>query len=184
MKEIPVRFPETVPALDQFAAFQNQHDIHLREDILQSFSGESVSISLPGPATMLGKQSDVVLMLRCSQPDHVEELIHRGINALAEIPAVAKQGLSMKDVPGLDGFQRIDSGAFAIPQIAPVIGFHHGCMIIASKAAVVESVLATNSGDAASWADADRFKEFGLSIEGPVQSVSFTNTGENIRVMS
>jgi len=184
MTEIPARFPETIPALDQFAAFQNQHDVHLREDILQAFSGEFVSISLPGPVTMFGKQSDTVLMLRCSQPDHVEELIHRGINALAEIPAVAQQGLSMKDVPGLDGFQQLDSSAFAMAQIAPVIGFHDGWMIVASKASAVKSVFATKSGDAASWADGDRFKEFGLVIKGPVQSISFTNTGENIRAMS
>ncbi len=184
MKEIPARFPEVGPALDHFAAFQNQHDVHLREDILQSFSGECVSISLPGPVTMLGKQSDTVFMLRCSQPDHMEELIHRGINALAEIPVVAQQGLSMKDVPGLDGFQQIDSGAFAMAQIAPVIGFHDGWMIVASKASAVKSVLATKSGEAASWADGDRFKEFGLSIKGPVRSISFTNTGENIRAMS
>ncbi len=184
MKEIPTRFPEAAPALDQFSDFQNQHDVHLRDDILQSFTGEYVSISLPGPVTMFGKQSDTVLMLRCTQPDHVQELVHRGINALAEIPAVAQQGLSMKDVPGLDGFQQIDSGAFAIAQIAPVIGFHDGWMILASKASAVESVLATKKGEAASWAEGDRFKEFGLSIEGPVQSISFTNTGENTRAMS
>lgn len=184
MKEIPERFPEAVPALDQFAAIQNQHDVHVREDILQSFSGEFVSISLPGPVTMLGKQSDTVFMLRCSQPEHVEELIHRGINALAEIPAVANQGLSMKDVPGLEGFQQLDSGAFAMAQIAPVIGFQDGWMIIASKASAVKAVLATRSGDAPSWADGDRFKQFGLTASGPVHAISFTNTGENIRAMS
>ncbi len=184
MKEIPERFPEVAPALEHFTAVQNQHDVHLREDILQSFSGEFVSISLPGPVTMLGKQSDFVFMLRCSQPNHVEELIQRGINALAEIPAVAQQGLSMKDVPGLDGFQQIHSGAFAMAQIAPVIGFHDGWMIVAANASAVKSVLATKSGDAASWAEGDRFKEFGLSIKGPVQSISFTNTGENIRAAS
>ena len=184
MRDIPMRFPEVVPGLDKFAAIQNQYDVHLREDILQSFSGEFVSISLPGPVTMLGKQSDTVFMLRCSEPEHVEGLIHRGINALAEIRVVAQQGLSMKDVPGLDGFQQIDSGAFAMAQIAPVIGFHDGWMIVASKASAVKSVFATKSGDAASWANGDRFKEFGLSINGPVQSISFTNTGENVRAMS
>ena len=86
MQEIPARFPETKSGLDEFAALQNQHDIHVREDILQSFSGESVSVSLPGPVTPFGKQADSVLMMRCTQPEHMEELIHTGID-IVRLPA-------------------------------------------------------------------------------------------------
>ena len=184
MKEVPERFPEANRGLEQFSALQNQHDIHLREDILQAFPGESISISLPGPVTMLGKQPDTVLMLRCTQPDRTEELIHRGINAIADIPLVAQYGITMDEVPGLDGFFQINASALAALQIAPVIGFQDGWMIVGSKASAVEAVLAAKNGDAAAWADGDRFKEFGLAIDGPVNSINFTNTGENIRAAS
>jgi len=82
MKEIPAGFPVANKSLEEFAALQNKYDIHLREDILQSFSGEFASISLPGTPTPFGKRADSVLMLRCTESEHIEELIHRGINEL------------------------------------------------------------------------------------------------------
>lgn len=184
MKEIPERFPEAKKGLEKFAALQNQYDIHVREDILQSFSGEVASVSIPGPVTVMGKRSDSVMMMRCTEPEHIEELIHRGINELAEIPQIKQQGISFEDVAGHDGFLQLKANALAMAQMDPVIGFKDGWMIVGSKMSAVEAVLATTNGEAASWADGDRFKEFGLSIDGPVSSVSFTNTGENIRAMS
>jgi len=184
MKEIPARFPEAEEGLEKFAAVQNQHDIHVREDILQSFTGEFASVSLPGPATPFGKRADSVLMLRCTQSEHIEELIHRGINALQEIPQVKQQGVSFEEVAGHDGFLQLKANALAMAQMDPVIGFKDGWMILGSKVSAVEAVLTTKNGEAATWADSDRFKEFGLSIDGPVSSVSYSNTGENIRAMS
>ena len=184
MKEIPVRFPEAQSGLDAFAALQNQHDIHVREDILQSFTGEFASISLPGPATPFGKRADSVLMFRCTQAGHMLELIHRGINALEEIPQVRQQGVSFEEVAGHDDFLQLKADALAMAQMDPIIGFKDGWMILGTKVSAVEAVLATKNGEAATWADGDRFKEFGLTIDGPVSSVSFTNTGENIRAMS
>ncbi len=184
MKEIPARFPESKDGFEQFAALQNQHDIHVREDILQSFTGEFASVSIPGPVTALGKRADSVMMLRCTESEHIEELIHRGINALEEIPQVRQQGVSFEEVPGHDGFLQLKANALAMAQMDPVMGFKDGWMILGSKVAAVEAVLATKNGEATTWADSDRFREFGLSIDGPVSSVSFTNTGENIRAMS
>ena len=184
MKEIPARFPETQNGLEQFAALQNQIDIHIREDILQSFTGEFASVSIPGPVTALGKRADSVMMLRCTQPEHMLELIHRGINELEQIPQVKQQGVSFEEVPGHDGFLQLKANALAMAQVDPVMGFKDGWMIVGSKISAVEAVLAAKNGEAATWADSDRFKEFALSIDGPVSSVSFTNTGENIRAMS
>ena len=184
MKEIPARFPEIESGLEKFAAVQNQHDIHVREDILQSFTGEVASVSIPGPATPFGKRADSVMMLRCTQPEHMEELIHRGINELEQIPAVKQQGISFDEVPGHDGFLQLKANALAMAQVAPVIGFKDGWMILGSKVSAIEAVFAAKNGEAATWAEGDRFKEFAMSIDGPVSSVSFTNTGENIRAMS
>ncbi|MEJ7593106.1 MAG: hypothetical protein WKF77_16290 [Planctomycetaceae bacterium] len=184
MQEIPARFPEVKSGLEEFAARQDQFDIHVREDILQSFTGEFASVSLPGPVTPFGKRADSVLMLRCTEPEHIEELLHRGINALQEIPQVKQQGVAVEEVAGLDGFLQLKANALSMAQLDPVLGFKDGWMILGSKVSAVEAVLAAKSGEAPVWADGDRFSEFGLSIDGPVCSISFTNTGENIRAMS
>jgi len=34
------------------------------------------------------------------------------------------------------------------------------------------------------WSERERFKEFGLDVDGTVHSISYTNTGENTRAMS
>ena len=184
MKEIPARFPESQQGLDKLAALQNEHDIHLREDILQAFTGGMVSVSMPGPATPFGNRSDSVMMFRCVQSDRMEELIHRGFNALSEIPQVRQQGIVLEDVDGMEGFMHIKASALAMAQINPVFGFNDGWMVLGSKAESVESLLATMKGEGTSWIESERFKEFGLTADGPVSSISYTNTGENTRSMS
>jgi hypothetical protein len=182
MKELPEMVPEAQPGLDKFAAVQDQFDLHLREDLLEPFTGESVSINFPGPPTPFGGRGSMgVLMLRCNNPDRIQELIHRGMNALNEIPQVKAQGISLKEVPELEGFEEIKANAMAMTGARPVFGFRDGWMILGSTPDAVEKALATQSSDAAKWSDSERFKEFGLTIDGPVHSISYTNTGENIR---
>jgi len=185
MKELPSMVPEAQPGLDEFAAMQDQFDLHLREDLLEPFTGEMVSINFPGPPTPFGGRGSMgVLMLRCSNPDRIQELIHRGMNALNEIPQVQAQGISLKEVPELEGFEEIKANAMAMTGARPVFGFRDGWMIVGSTPDAVNKALATQSSDAAKWSDTDRFKEFGLTIEGPVHSISYTNTGENIRAFA
>lgn len=184
MKDIPARFPEAQAGLDKFAELQNRHDIHLREDILQAFTGGMVSVSLPGPPTPFGNRSDAVLMIRCEQSDRIEELIHRGINALNEIPEVRQQGISIEDVSGMEGFMHIKASALAMAQIDPVFGFADGWMILGTNVASVQTVLTVQGGEAASWSEGERFKQFHLDADGAVNSVSYSNTGESIRSAS
>ena len=184
MEEVPVRFPEAQNGLDHFAAVQNQFDVHLREDFLEAFSGETLSFSSPGAPTPFGKGSQSVAMMRCSKPDRIQELLHRGLNALNDIPQVKAQGISLSEVPELEGFEELKAQALAVTGLRPVIGFRDGWMIIGSHAAAVETLFETQAGKGTRWSDSDRFKEFGLKIEGPVESLSYTNTGENIRNMA
>ena len=184
MEEIPARFPESQDGLDHIAAVQDQFDVHLKEDLLEAFSGEIVSVSSPGAPTALGKGSQSVTMIRCSKPDRIQELLHRGMNALNEIPQVKAQGISLSEVPGLEGFEELKAQAMAVTGLRPVIGFRDGWMVIGTHAAAVEAMFATQAGEGTSWSDSDRFKEFGLTIDGSVASISYTNTGENIRNMA
>ena len=123
-------------------------------------------------------------MMRCSNPDRIQELLHRAINALGEIPEVRSQGVGLKEAPGLEGFEQLTAQFFGMAGIQPVIGFRDGWMVMGTHAAAVETVFANQAGDGESWADTDRFKQFGLEVAGPVASMSYTNTGENIRNLS
>ncbi len=181
MEEIPAKIPEAQQGLDQFAAVQDQIDLHLKEDLLEAFSGEMASITLPGAPTPFGKGSQSVLMLRCSKPERIQELMHRGMNLLNDIPQVKAQGIGLKDAAGLEGFEELTAQFFGMVGIRPVIGFRDGWMIFGSHAAAVETAFAAQSGDAANWGSGDRFAEFGLTIDGTVNSIKYENTGENIR---
>jgi len=184
MEMISAKLPEAQPGLDGFAAIQNQFDLHLKEDLFDAFSGEMISVTSPGPPTPFGKGSQSVMMIRCSRPDRIQELLHRGLNALNQIPQVKGQGISLSQVNGLEGFEELKAQALGMTGLRPVIGFRDGWMIMGSHAPAVEAVFATQSGSSESWSDSDRFKQFGLTIEGPVESISYKNTGENIRGMA
>ena len=181
---IPKAVPEAQQHLDKFAEIQDQFDIHLKEDLLEAFSGETVSVTLPGASTPFGAGAQSVMFTRCSKPDRIQELLHRGLNALNDIPQVKAQGIGLKEVAGLDGFEELTANMLGMAGIRPVIGFRDGWMIIGSHKEAVETALATRSGEAANWSESDRFREFGLDVDGDVHSISYTNTGENIRAMS
>ena len=184
MSAIPAAVPEAQQHLDQFAKIQDQFDIHLKEDLLEAFSGETVSLTMPGAPTPLGAGAQSVFFTRCSQPDRIQELLHRGLNAANDIPMVKVQGIGLKEVAGLDGFEELTANMLGMAGVRPVIGFRDGWMIIGSHKEAVETALATQSGEGTNWSESDRFKEFGLDIDGDVHSISYTNTGENTRAMS
>ncbi len=184
MAAVPSAFPETKPGLDHFAAIQNQFDVHVKEDLLEAFSGETVSVTLPGAPTPFGPGAQSVVYMRCSKPERIQELLHRGLNALNEIPQVKSQGVGLKEVAGLEGFEELTANFLGMAGIRPVIGFKDGWMVIASHKEAVETALATQSGDGDSWSESDRFKEFDLELRGAVKSISYTNTGENTRAFA
>lgn len=184
MKVIPETFPEAEQGLAQFEAIQDQFDIHLYDDILTAFSGESVSVSFPGPTTPFGPSAKSVTYLKCDKPDRVQELMQRGFDALMQIPQVQKQGLSLTPVSGMDGFQQLNFQFFAMLQIQPVVGFKDGWMVLASHPDAVQTIEMTRSGEAATIETSDKFTAFNLPIEGPIQSTSYVNTGQQIRDFS
>jgi hypothetical protein len=185
MEEIPAVFPEAQPGLDKFAAVQEQYDLYLDKDILQGFGGETVSLTFPGTTpTPFGPSSQSVIYCRCNNPERMKSLVHRAIEALQQIPQVKSQGLALKPVEGHADFEEISCGIFAIAGIKPVIGFRDGWMVAASHIEAVDRVTATQGGEAENVTSTEKFKQFDLEITGPVNSVSYKNTGQSIREMS
>ncbi len=185
MEQIPAHFPEAQTGLDQFAQLQDQFDIHVDADLLQAFSGESVSISLPGGTPgPLGPTGQSVSFLRCEKPERIKELMHRLVDQLQQIPQLDSQNISLTEVEDLDGFEEISAGVFAMVGVRPVVGFRNGWMVCGSHASAVQQVLDTLEGTGESIADTEDFKKFNLDIEGPVVSIGYTNLAEQTRAMA
>ncbi len=179
---IPQHFPEAQQGLDQWAAVQDQYDIHLDEDFLQAFSGETVSVNFPGTGqSMFGEVGESVMYCKCDKPDRIRELIHRGIAALQEIPQVQAQGLALKPVDDLDGFEELSLKLLPMLGIRPVVGFHDGWFVIATHAQAVQKVEETRSGGGETIVGTEKFTQFDLEVTGPVKAVSYSNIGQKTR---
>jgi hypothetical protein len=171
--------PESAPALDKFAAVQDKLGVHLDEDIFQSFSGESISITLPSDTAAGGHQH--VVALRCQKPERIRELLHKGVDSLQQIPAIKAQQLQLAECKELDGFEELTASMLNLVGKRPVIGFHDDWMIIASEPKAAQRVLDTWSGKSPGIDQSAQFQRFGLKIDGPVRSVCYNDIAENIR---
>lgn len=172
--------PEAREGLEKFEAWQAEHDVHVDRDILQAFSGEMVSVTLPGAGSSLGAQQSVTA-LRCQKPERIRELLHRLVDFLKEQPALKAQMLDLKPVESLEGFEEVSAALLMVLQVRPVIGFRDDWMYIGSSAAAVEKVLAVQSGEGEAMADAEAFKRFGMEVEGPVASIQYTDLAASTR---
>lgn len=178
MAVIKERFPEAEQGLAKFEQIQSQIDFHLDADLLQAFSGERISISLPS-GTPRGQQS--VLALRCEKPDRIRELLHRLVDTLSKQPAVAMQQLRLTKSQELDGFDEVSVALLAAQGVKPVVGFREGWMYVGSNAAAVKKVLDNKAGASQKVSESKAFQQFHLKVEGPVDSISYTNLAESTR---
>lgn len=186
MESLPEHFPEAGQGLERFAAMQQQIGVDIGNDILKSFSGESVSLAFPGtsPGPLGAPADQSVMFLRCTNPDRIRELMHRGVEALKQIPDVQQQGLEMKPVEGLEGFEEVSVNMMAMMGVKPVVGFHKGWMVIGSDAGAVKTALETQSGSGDTVIDTEGFQAFDLGVRGTVSSISYENTGDNTRALA
>jgi hypothetical protein len=175
VKVIGEDVPEGDKVLQQFDELQAKLNVHLDADILQAFSGEYVSVTLPASSPSAMGSPDSVLALRCEKPDRIRELLHRAVEALQQIPAVKAQQLALTKCDKLEGFEKLSLTSLAMVGAEPVIGFHEGWMIIGSRVAAVQKVLDTLSGSGPTAADSEQFKRFGLDVNGPVNALSYTD---------
>lgn len=176
------KFPQVQQGLDQFEAAQEAFGVHLDKDILQAFSGEYVSVSMPSAAaSLMGPGGESAMFLRCQKPERMQELLDRLFNFVLQIPQVQQQQLKITESKDLEGFDEISAMALQMVGVRPVIGFHDGWMVIGSSSGAVKKVLATQAGEADSIAGTDAFKAFGVEIDGPVTSVAYQNLAQNTR---
>jgi hypothetical protein len=177
-------FPESQGGLEKFAQIQEQFGVHLDRDILQAFSGESVSVTLPPAIPSFIASPDSFTAMRCSKPDRIKELLHRLVDMVKEIPAAKAQQLNLQESTELDGFEILTATSLGSMGVRPVIGFKDGWMIIASNEKIVQKVMAAKAGEEATVDQSEEFKEFNLEVEGPVYKISYSNLAESTRGIS
>jgi hypothetical protein len=173
--------PEAQPALEKFEQAQEAWGVHIDRDILQAFSGECVSLTLPATAPGVAGGKDQVVALRCHKPERIRELLHQAVDRLSEKPYVQAQQLKLEPLKELEGFDELSLNMLTMFGMKPVIGFREGWMIVGSNAAAAEKVLRTLAGEAPSIDKAKVFTRFGLEIEGPVYAISYTDLAMSTR---
>ena len=171
--------PESAEGLEQFEQIQQQLDLHLDQDILQAFSGEYASVSMPAAAT--SGQPDSVIALRCTKADRIKELLHRGMDALQQIELVKAQNLKLVESKDLPGFEELTAATLTAFGVRPVIGFQDDWMYIGSSAGAVKKVLDTKAGNGETIEGTEAFQRLKLEVEGLVHSIAYTNTAESTR---
>lgn len=183
--KIPELFPESEEVFAELDEVQERYDVYLDKDILQGFGGETVSVTLPGPMTPFGPSAKSVMMLRCEKPDRIMELINRGLAELTSNPQVQRQGVSVSPSPSIDGFQQITAGFFMMMGgMTPTFGMKDGWLVAGSHPDAIQKVLLTRGGESETFADTDRFSQFGVDVPDEVSAISYSNIGQSIRQIS
>jgi hypothetical protein len=173
--------PEAQPALEKFEQAQQEWGVHLDRDILQSFSGESVSVRVSTDSTSALVGSASVLAMRCEKPERIRELLHQAAELLEKNPYAQSQQLKLTPSAELEGFDDLSANMLVAFGARPLIGFKDGWMIVASNSAAAQKLLRTRSGEAPSIDRSEQFEHFGLKIEGPVYSISYTDLTTSTR---
>ncbi len=173
---LQTKFPETKDALAQFDNVQEQWDLYLDRDILQSFSGENVSVTLPRD----DQGQDSVFALKCSNPDRIRELLHRLVENLNKLPPLQAQQIALTSVETLPEFETLDVPMLVAFNVKPVIGFNKGWLMVGSNPECVRKILDAREGKIATIDSSEHFERFRLPVEGPVDSLSFTDLEKSI----
>jgi hypothetical protein len=180
-KFIREQFPESQPGFEKFARIQENVGLDLDRDILQAFSGEFMSVTVPVARPDGSTRSATVFATKCQSPDKIRDLISRGVEALAKIPAVQAQQLKLVDSAELPGFAELQAAFFPLFGVKPVFGFTDGWMVVACQPAAVEKVLAVRAGTSASIADSPELKALGLDVSGPILAANYSDVGAQVR---
>ncbi len=183
-KFVREQFPESEEGFAKFAEAQEKIGVNLDRDVLQSFSGETVSVTVPIAGANGTSQQASIVALKCQNPDKIRELLGRAVEGLNKIPAVQAQQLKLADCQEPAGFQELQAAFFPVIGVKPVIGFSEGWMIVSCSPAAVEKVLAVRAGKAPSIDGGESFARLGLDATGPTLGASYRDINAGVRQLA
>jgi hypothetical protein len=163
--------PEDGPAMiEKWDGVQAGIGVDLKRDVFDWFSGEIVSVSLPG---MMGTQANGVLFIRTKNSKLAWEKITQGLTFLDQ----RFEQLTVSPAPNVNspGFVSVFHAMMMMMQIQPVVGMYEDWIVIGTKPGDVNACLAAARGEAATIRTNARFKNEGLSPDGTVVGASFAD---------
>ncbi len=147
-----------------------------KRDLFSWLSGETISVSLPASFVSPMSSDDWVVMVRVKDTALASSKINGAINSLNAL--LQSQGQVLMVSPAsvdAAGFKQVTHPIIAM-FFKPVIGVTNDWLIVGSNAAAVNKCLAVATGQAPSIMKNKRFLKQGLIPDGPVNSLSFTDT--------
>ncbi|MHB1037724.1 MAG: hypothetical protein ACYC35_24680 [Pirellulales bacterium] len=175
------KIPEAQPGLKAFEEEQAKLGVDLDKDLLQAFSGECVSVTLPAATLSPFGGGETVVAMRCQKPERVSELLHRLVDWAKEQPPVKAQQLQLVKTADLEGFEELSAIVLTTFGVKPVIGFRDGWMVVGSNAQAVKKVFEVRAGKSPNIAGTKAFEQFKLTVKGPVNTIAYTNLAESTR---
>jgi hypothetical protein len=83
-------------------------------------------------------------------------------------------------VESLPEFETLNVPMLVAFNVKPIIGFHDGWMMVGSNPECVQKILDARAGKTVTIDSSEHFERFHLAIEGPVDSLAFTDLEKGI----
>ncbi|MGD2109363.1 MAG: hypothetical protein PVI86_08215 [Phycisphaerae bacterium] len=171
-KELPDG-PELIAKLNKtYARFG--FDPH--RDLFSWWSGEMVTVSLPGTGSGPLAGKEWVWMARVKDTELAARKLDAGLKFTADfLHGVGQMVMLMPAPVDAPGFKEVTHPVM-LAFVRPVIGVEGDWLMVGSSAGAINKCLAVSSGKARSIRKNKRFQEEGLIPKGPVLSASFKDT--------
>jgi len=113
-------------------------------------------------------------MLRVKDDKIAKEKVDALAKRLVTIAQTMNQPLMLQPVQGVKGFMSLNHPMLAAI-LRPIFGVQDGWLIIGTTEPALKTVLATAAGEHDTIAQSARFKKEGLTPDGPVSNMSYTD---------
>lgn len=168
--------PDGDLALEAWNQTQDEYAFHVQEDVLDWFSGEMITVTLPAARPTLFSYTDQVLMLRVKDPTLAAQKVNA---AIARLKDLLRQHFAMElvETPAAvtaPGFRTLSYPPLIV-LAQPVIGVYKEWLIVGGSVEAINACLATAEGRGPSILEAERFRKEGILRDQPVSSASFTD---------
>lgn len=170
--------PDGASLIQQWDATLNGFGLNLHRDVFSWWSGEMVSITMPAAVVTPMGGADSVFMIRVKNEELARQKVNTVVNWGNAILQEYGQPLMLSPANvSKEGFQQIVHPMLAM-FLRPVIGVADGWLFVGTSADAINKCLSVAAGDSPSIMTNERFKLEGLLPDGPVHTLSFTDTSK------
>jgi hypothetical protein len=146
----------------------------LEEDVLATLSGRMRYFTMQGEGRFSPTSMVLLMEIRDGQEDTARKLLQAIADEAGPMLQAQQAGMVVEEQIAGETFHSFQIQMLAMMMSAmPTVGVADGHLIVASGREAVEAALAAESG--ATFVDSARFKKEGLSLDGKVLAMNFTD---------